>query len=40
VVATLNVSQLHEQSDQLAGEIRELNSMIQETNWMVEVNDA
>ena len=36
-VATLDVSKLQKQSDDLAKRIRELNAAIQETNWRIEI---
>ena len=36
-IATVEVSKLQKQSDDLAKKIRELNGQIQETNWQVEV---
>ena len=36
-VATLDVSKLQKQSEDLAKQIRELNAMIQETNWKSEL---
>ena len=37
-VATVDVPKLQKQSDDLSKRIRELNGMIQETNWRVEVD--
>lgn len=37
-IATVNVSSLQKQSDDLAKQIRELNAQIQETNWRVELD--
>jgi hypothetical protein len=37
-VATIDVSKLQKQSDDLARQIRELNAQIQETNWSVELD--
>jgi hypothetical protein len=36
-VATVSVPKLHEQSDALSRQIREMNAAIQETNWRVEI---
>jgi hypothetical protein len=36
-VATLEVSKLQEQSDDLAKKIRELNAAVQQTNWKAEL---
>jgi hypothetical protein len=38
-VATLRVASLQKQSDDLAKKIRELNSIIQETNWTAELEE-
>jgi hypothetical protein len=36
-VATVDVAKLQKQSDDLSKKIRELNALIQETNWRVEI---
>jgi hypothetical protein len=38
-VATLEVAKLQKQADDLAKSIRELNGMIQQTNWNAEIAD-
>lgn len=38
-VATMKVSKLQKQSDDLAKKLRELNARIQETNWQAELAD-
>lgn len=38
-VATLKVASLQKQSDDLAKKIRELNAIIQETNWKAELEE-
>ncbi|MCB9597409.1 MAG: DIP1984 family protein [Sandaracinaceae bacterium] len=38
-VATMKVSKLQKQSDDLAKKLRELNARIQETNWRAELAD-
>ncbi len=37
-VATVDVSKLQKQAEDLAKQIRELNALIQETNWKVELD--
>ena len=36
-VATVDVSKLQKQSDDLAKRLREVNALIQETNWRAEL---
>ena len=38
-VATLKVSKLQKQADDLAKKIRELNALIQQANWVAELGD-
>ncbi len=38
-VATLDVSRLQKQTEDLAKQIRELNAVIQETNWKIELEE-